>query len=58
MRVQPELVEISPIDDSFPAEFHRRIATERRMYTMTVVEIPEFFKLSIQVTGIPKEYVV
>ncbi len=58
MRVPPELVEISSIDDSFPAEFPWRIATERRMYTMTVVEIPEFFKLSVQVTGIPKEYVV
>ena len=33
------------------------IATKLRMYTMTVVVIPVFFKLSAQVTGIPKEYV-
>jgi hypothetical protein len=25
---------------------------------MTVIEIPEFFKLSVQVSGIPKEYMV
>ncbi len=58
MRVPAELVEIGSIDDSIPAEFHWRIATERCMNTMTVVEIPEFVKLSVQITGIPKEYVV
>jgi hypothetical protein len=58
MRVPTELVMISSTDDSFPAEFHWRIATERCMYTMTVIEIPELSKFSVQVTGIPKEYVI
>jgi hypothetical protein len=44
MRVPPELAEISPIDGSFPADFQGRIDIERRMYTMTVIAIPEFFK--------------
>jgi hypothetical protein len=45
MSLPVELVEISSIDNSLPAEFHWRIVTERRMYTMSVVKIPEFFKL-------------
>jgi hypothetical protein len=51
MRMLPELAEISPIDDSFPADFRRRITVERRLYTMTAVEIPEFSTLSVQITG-------
>jgi hypothetical protein len=51
MRMLSELAEISHIDDSFPADFLRRIAVERRLYTMPVVEIPEFSKLSVQITG-------
>jgi hypothetical protein len=58
MRVPPELVEISSVDNGVTAEFRRRITTERRIYTMNVVEIPEFFKLPIQFTGIPENYVV
>ena len=58
MRVSTELVEISSIDDSFPAEFHWRIVTERRRYTMAVVGIPDFFKSSVQITGIPENYMV
>ncbi len=58
MLVPPELVEISSIDDGSPADFRWRIAVERRMYQMTVVEITEFLKLSVQVTGIPKDYVI
>ncbi len=58
MRVPAECSEIIYIDDSFPAYFRWRIAIERRVDTMTVVEIPEFFKLSVQVSDIPKEYVV
>jgi hypothetical protein len=58
MCLPTELVEISSTDDSFPADFRWRIAIKRGMYTMTVIEIPEFFKLSVQVSGIPKEYMV
>jgi len=52
------MVEIGSFDDSFAAEFYWRIVTERCMNTMNVVEIPELFELPLQVTGIPKEYVV
>ena len=58
MFVPPELLEISSVSDNFPAEFNWRIAIERHIYTMTVIEVSKFFKLSLQVTGIPKEYVV
>ena len=58
MRLPPELVEIDSIDDNFPTEFNWRIATERCMDTMPVVEIPKFVKLSVQVTSIPKEHVI
>jgi hypothetical protein len=58
MRLPQELVEIGSMDDGFLAEFQWRIATERRMYTMPVVEIPKFFKLPLQVMCIPENYVV
>ncbi len=51
-------MEIGSFDDSLAVEFHWRIATARCMDTMAVVEIPELFKLSLQVTGIPENHVV
>ena len=58
MRLPTELVGISSIDEGFPANFRRRIAVKRRVDTMTVIIIPELFKLSLQVTGIPEKYVI
>jgi hypothetical protein len=58
MSLPLELVEISSIDDSFPAELHWRIATERHVHTIIVIVNPELFKLSIQVTGISENYLV
>ena len=58
MRVPTELVMIGSSDEDFPADFRWRIAIERRMYAMIVVEVPKFSKFSVQLTGIPKEYVV
>ena len=41
MHVPAELVEIGSIDDGFSAEFHWRIAIERRMHAKMVVIISE-----------------
>jgi hypothetical protein len=57
MCVPPELVEISSIDEGFPASFRWR-TVKRRVDTIIVAIYSELFKLSVQVTGIPKEYVV
>jgi hypothetical protein len=58
MCLPTELVKISSIGEGFPADFQWRIAIGRSMYTMTVLKFFKLFKLSVQVTGIPKEYVV
>ena len=39
MRVLPELVEISSIDEGFPGDLRCCLATERRMHAMIVIII-------------------
>ncbi len=59
MRLPMELVEISSIDDGFSANnLCWRIAVKRRVDTIAVIVTSEPFKLSLQVTGIPENYVV
>jgi hypothetical protein len=52
------LVEISAAKDGFAADFCRCIAAERRVQTMSVVIVPIFFRLSLQVAGVPEERMV
>jgi len=49
------LVEIGAANDGFAADFCRCIAAERGVHTMSVVIVPIFFQLSLQVAGVPEE---
>jgi hypothetical protein len=52
------LVEIGVANDGFAADFCRCFATERRVHTMSIVIVPIFFQLSLQVAGVPEERMV
>ncbi len=58
MRLPSELVEISSIDEGFPADLRWCLATERRMHAIIIILVPELFKLSVQVTDIPENYMI
>ena len=58
MCLSTELVEISSIDEGFPANFRWHITVKQCVDTIAVVVISELFKLSLQVMGIPENYVI
>jgi hypothetical protein len=58
IRFPPGLVDISAANDGCVADFCRCIAAERSVHTMSVVIVPIFFPLSLQVAGVPEERMV